>query len=143
MAQDYFAILGLTPGRYHPSEITARFLARREQLLAELSGGRRHTASRRELDALHVAYSALQDPHNQAEHLRLLGPSADPAAVLRLLIEAALEEGLLRYSRRQMIVERARELGLSEFQAHLLIAQVQYGETEANASAWAAGLGAP
>jgi len=62
---------------------------------------------------------------------------------LRLLIEAALEEGLLRYSRRQMIVERARELGLSEFQAHLLIAQVQYGETEANASAWAAGRGAP
>jgi hypothetical protein len=39
-----------------------------------------------------------------------------------------LEDGLLRHSRRQGIIARARELGFNDFQAHLLIAQVQFGD---------------
>jgi hypothetical protein len=44
---------------------------------------------------------------------------------------AALEGGLIRYSRRRRLHEEARKLGLSPFEAALMIADVQYGATSA------------
>lgn len=130
MAHDYFAVLGLAPRAYDPGEITRHFDVRRQRLLGELRDPARHTDARGELDELHVAYAVLRDPHRQAEYLEARTGAQDRVTELRRLIAAALEDGLLRYSRRQMILERARELGLSEFQAQLLIAQVQFGGDE-------------
>ena len=89
-----------------------------------------YEAARRELDQLHLAYAALRDPRGQAEYLRTRAAGADAATRLRQLIAAALEDGLLRYSRRQDILTGARRLGFSEFHTPLLIAQVQFGEDE-------------
>ena len=129
MARDYFAVLGLTPGRYAPEEIASHFLAVRERLLAALRATDAPTETRRELDQVHLAYATLRDPARQAEYLRANDANGDATAQLRTLIAASLEDGLLRYSRRQAILERAAELGFNEFQAHLLIAQVQFGDT--------------
>jgi len=130
MSRDYFAILGLTPGRYGPAEITRRFGAVRERLLAELDNPATHNASRQQLDELHLAYAALRDPRRQAEYLA----SRRKANVTRLrwLITASLEDGLLRHSRRVSILEEGRKLGLSDFQTQLLIAQVQFGDKQIN-----------
>lgn len=128
MALDYFALLGLTPRRYEPREVARRFMAERQRALGELDDPRNHAASRRRLDELYLALAVLGDPRRQAEYLRTREANADPLAELRQLIAASLEDGLLRHSRRQMIIERARELGLNEFQAQLLIAQVQFGD---------------
>jgi hypothetical protein len=130
MAQDYFAVLGLSPGQYEPAELTRRFVARRAQLLRKLDDPERYADSRQQLEQLHLAYAALRDSRRQREYLRTDPAEAKPHESLRALIEASLEDGLLRYSRRQAILERARELGLSEFQAQLLIAQVQFGTEE-------------
>lgn len=128
MAQDLFAILGLAPGRHAPPEIATRFLARRERLLGQLSDPTRHQETRRQLDDLHLAYATLRDPASQAQYLRSQSTNDDPAGELCVLIRAAIEDGLLRHSRRQEIIERGRELGLSDFQTQLLIAQVQFGD---------------
>lgn len=128
MAQDYFASLGLTPGRYPPQEIAGRFLDRRARLLRELDDPARYRACQQGLEELHMAYTALRDPRLQEEYLRTRAGRADPTQSLRTLINASLEDGLLRCSRRQTILERAQELGVSEFQAQLLIAQEQFGE---------------
>jgi hypothetical protein len=130
MAQDYFTILGLTPGRHTPREITGRFLERRARLLADLDDPRRHQVSRRDLEELHLAYAALCDPRRQDEYLRTHAVEGDPVGELRTLIAASLEDGLLRHSRRQAILERAAELGINEFRAQLLIAQVQFDGDE-------------
>jgi len=130
MAHDYFSVLGLSPGTYEPCEITRLFAARRQRLLGELHNPSRHIAARRELEELHVAYTVLRDPAQQAEYLRERTTAQDRVTQLRRLIAATLEDGLLRYSRRQMVLERGRELGLSEFQTQLLIAQIQYGGDE-------------
>lgn len=128
MAQDYFTLLGLTPGRYPPQEIAGRFLDRRARLLRGLDDPTRYLDSQRRLEELHLAYTTLRDPRLQEEYLRTRAERADPVEVLHALIVASLEDGLLRCSRRQAILERAQELGLGEFQAQLLIAQVQFGE---------------
>lgn len=133
MARDYFAVLGLTPGRHDPREVARRFLAERQRLLGELDDPTKHTESRRRLDQLHLAFAALRDPRRQEDYLRARSADVDRVAALRRLIADSLEDGLLRYSRRQAILERARELGLSEFQAQLLIAQVQFGDHEITA----------
>lgn len=138
MAQDYFAILGLTPGRHDAGEITRRFCAQREQLLRELHDPTRHGETRQRLDDLHLAFTVLRDPARQAEYLRRLPAHDSRVAALRELIAAALEDGLLRHSRRLVILARARELGLNDFQAQLLIAQVQFGEQEIPAARSAA-----
>ena len=130
MAQDHFAVLGLTPGRWTPDEVTLRYCAARRRLTGKLDDPPRHDAAHRQLEELHVAYQALRDPRRQAEYLRARAVGQEPVAELRALIAASLEHGLLRYSRRRMILERARELGINEFQAQLLIAQVQFGEEE-------------
>jgi hypothetical protein len=128
MSRDYFAILGLRPGRYDPAEITRRFRALRQQLLAKLHDPGSHAESRRQLDELHVAHTGLRDPHRQAEYLRRR--HQDDLTRLRHLIADSLEDGLLRQSRRAIILEEARHLGLSDFQAQLLIAQVQFGDEQ-------------
>ncbi|GEM_PF-883076 len=136
MPRDWFAILGLTPGRYSQAEIDRRFLARRRALIAALDDPQRYEQTRQRLDALHRAYHALRDPERRARCLEALraAPRDETAAdrrarriaELRDLILASLEGGLLRQSRREMILAEGRRLGLSEFHTHLLIAQVQF-----------------
>ncbi len=130
MVRDYFAILGLTPGRYAPAEITRRFRTERQSLLAQLDDPATHRQARRQLDELHVAYALLCDPRAQAECLRAQRDDCDDVARLRHLIAASLEDGLLRYSRRQEILAQGQRTGLSDFQTHLLIAQVQFGDDQ-------------
>jgi hypothetical protein len=130
MSREYFTILGLSPGRYEPKQIARHFEARRRQLLVELDDATRHEESRRQLNELYRAYNALRDPRRQAAHLRAAwdqGQSDDRVARLRRLVEASLEGGLLRYSRRIEILEEGRRLGFSDFHTQLLIAQVQFG----------------
>ena len=128
MAQDLFAVLGLPPERHDPTEIATRFLAKRERLLEQLGDPTRHHDTRRQLDELHLAYATLRNPRSQAQYLRNQNNNDDPAGELRLMIQAALEDGLLRHSRRQEVIDRGRELGLNDFQTQLLIAQVQFGD---------------
>ncbi len=130
MPSDYFAILGLAPGRYAPAEIRARFQVERERLLGKLVEASDPIELRRHLDELHLAYAALRDPERQDAYVSSRDGGVYRLAELRALIEASLEDGLLRYSRRQLILERARELGFDEFQTQLVIAQVQYGDEE-------------
>ena len=128
MGRDYFAILGLAPGRHEPAEVARRFRLERSRLLAQLDDPVARDAARRQLDYLHLAYAALRDPCAQAEYLRARVEGADDVTRLRQLIAASLEDGLLRYSRRQEILAEARRLGFSEFHTQLLIAQVQFGD---------------
>jgi hypothetical protein len=140
MSAEYFAILGLAPGRYEPAEITRRFLVERSRLLEHLDDPRRHAESRRRLEELHLAYRVLRDPRRQAECLAAAGRVEDASRQLRRLIESSLEDGLLRYSRRQAILAEARRLGFSDFQAHMLIAGVQQGGAEPLPAELEAGL---
>ncbi|MFH1748813.1 MAG: hypothetical protein ABIG44_17400 [Planctomycetota bacterium] len=130
MVKDYFAILGLAPGCYAPAEVTRRFHTERQSLLGQLNNPATHGVARQKLDELHIAYMALRDPQAQAECLRISRDDRDDLARLRHLIAASLEDGLLRYSRRQEILACAEEIGLSEFQTQLLIAQVQFGDDQ-------------
>ena len=129
MSRDYFAILGLAPGRHDPREIARRFNRRRQALIDRLGNPREHHAVRQELEELHEAYNALRHPEQQVEHVRLAAGDVDETPTQRLcrMIEASLEGGLLRHSRRMRILEEGRRLGFSEFHSHLLIAQVQFG----------------
>ncbi len=134
MAQDYFATLGLRPGRYSSREVARHFVTQRRRVLGELYDADRHHSSRERLEALHQAYRTLSDPKRQAAYLRQCRDSASPVEEMRGLIAASLEDGLLRQSRRQWLVERAAALGFNEFQAQLLIAQVQFGDDEVPAT---------
>lgn len=128
MGTDFFAILGLAPGRYEPAEITRRFQNERRRLLVALNDPSTYTDVRRQLDQLHLAYVALRDAAAQDALLAARNQPEDEIAALRKLIAASLEDGLLRYSRRQEILDAAQRLGFSEFQTQLLIAQVQFGD---------------
>ncbi len=128
MPRDYFSILGLTPGRYDPAEISRRFFTARERLLRQLDDPAQHAQTRRALEDLHIAYAALRDPQLQAEHAAPVPAGDDRIRQMRRLIGACLEDGLLRYSRRQEILDEGRRLGFSDFQTQLLIVQVQYGD---------------
>ncbi|MBK9119299.1 MAG: hypothetical protein IPM18_06800 [Phycisphaerales bacterium] len=127
MAHDPFTTLGLAPGRWPPHEVRKRFLAARTRLAPALDDPVRYHDAQQALDDLHLAYVALRDPQRQDEILRQQR-GGTPANELRLLIRASLEAGLLRHSRREAILARATELGINEFQAQLLIAQVQFGD---------------
>lgn len=130
MAQDYFALLGLAPGRYAPREIARRYQTRRAALLTRAQDPRVRSAVLRDLDDLHVAYQTLREPARQDAYRQSRSGGMDAAGELRQLIAASLEDGLLRCSRRDAILERAATLGFNEFQTHLLIAQVQFGDEE-------------
>lgn len=46
------------------------------------------------------------------------------------MVVGELEAGFLRYSRRQALIQYAARLGISEFDANLLIAEAQYHRDE-------------
>lgn len=122
----FFAALGLSPGAHSPQEIRARFEDKRRQLLEDLSDPRLAGLARKQLDRIHLAYSALaRQSAPQGAGAVAAAPVESRAEQMRLLIEAALEDGLLRCSRRAEILAEGRRLGFSEFHVHLLIAQVQ------------------
>jgi hypothetical protein len=56
--------------------------------------------------------------------------SEEKRAIFRAMVVGELEAGFLRYSRRQALLEYAIRLGLSEFDANLLIAEAQYHRDE-------------
>ncbi|MFO0840326.1 MAG: hypothetical protein U1D55_17600 [Phycisphaerae bacterium] len=128
MPRDYFSILGLAPGRYDPAEITRRFFSARERLMRQLDDLARRAETHRLLEDLHIAYAALRDPQLQAAHVAPVESTDDRIGQMRRLIAACLEDGLLRYSRRQEILTEGRRLGFSDFQTQLLIVQVQFGD---------------
>jgi len=130
MERDFFAILGLAPGRYDPGEIQRRFHARRQDLLRALHHPATYADARRQLDQLHLAYATLRQAGSQAEYRRARAADRPETARLRQLIAAALEDRLLRYSRRQELLATGRRLGFSDFQTQLLIAQVQFGDDQ-------------
>jgi hypothetical protein len=130
MPQDYFAVFGLTSAGWTERELTTRYRTVRARLLSELDNPARHADARARLDELYLAYRTLRDPQRRAAYERAREGKVDPVTIMRGRIEAALEGGLLRYSRRVQIIDQARELGLNEFQTQLLIAQVQFGEQE-------------
>ncbi len=140
MSDDYFTILGLTPGRYEPRDITRSFQRVRTGLIAQLGESGAIEDARRKLDKLHLAYNALREPDLQAGYLARRD-SADDAVAVKRLIAASLEDGLLRFSRRQMILEEGRRRGFSGFQTQLLIAQVQFGDDQIAAPTSSAGGG--
>jgi hypothetical protein len=132
MRTNYFESLGLKPARYDSAEIAQRFFDRRARLLAALDTPATHRESRRELDELHIAYLVLRDARSQVAYLKECADGGeDRISRLRRLIAASLEDGLLRCSRRERILEEGRRLGLSEFHTHLLIAQTQFGDMRA------------
>jgi len=110
-----------------PADLAAQFRAQRHRLLSQLCAGPACGAVQRRLDALCRAYAELQaagaDQRERRDHV-------NAADRLRRLIAESLEDGLLRYSCRQKILAEARRLGFSEFQAQLLIAQVQFGDRQ-------------
>lgn len=126
MARDYLTVLGLAPSTCDPAEVTRRYQLLRGRLLIGLEQPETSPEAQLRLEELHLAYAALRS--------RLARHAADASdrddhrvAELRLFIEASIEDGLLRYSRRQAILSEARGLGFSDFQTHVLIAEVQFG----------------
>lgn len=128
MSRDHFSALGLTPGRYSADEIAARFAASRAEALQRLDEEGQRATAERDLDRAHLAYRALGHPVAQEACLRVVNEQGpfDRTATLRRIIDWSLEGGLLRYSRRQQILEAGRALGFSEFHVHLMIAQAQF-----------------
>lgn len=111
------------------AELLRRFEERRRELIRRLDDPERHSRACVELDRLHVAVRSVRHPP------RLRAPSADKPederlARMRRLIEISLEDGLLRHSRRQRIIEEGMALGFSSFHTQLMIAQVQAGDHE-------------
>lgn len=128
MSRDYFRTLGLAHGEYAPAEIECRFQTARKELLADAAreGG---PVLWRRLDSLHLAYQVLRDPRLQSRHLaQISGQATDPVPQFQLRIAGSLEDGLLRHTRRQELLDEGRRIGLNEFQVQLLIAQTQVGE---------------
>ena len=84
---------------------------------------------RRELDDLYINRRLELDRASDDLNNRSTTNGTEAASIseLRTLIRAMMEDGLLRYSRRQRLLEEARNRGIVEFHAQLLIAQVQIG----------------
>lgn len=125
---NYFDILGLPPGRYSTAVVRRAFFVRRRELLEQLAGGQPYADVCARLDALHLADATLSDENRQAEYLASLDADQGELTRFRQRIAASLEDGLLRCSRRSAILDDGRRLGLSDFQTHLLIAHVQFGD---------------
>lgn len=130
MALEYYALLGLVPQRYPRDVIASRYFEQRQHLLGSLHDPGRYTESRQRLDELYLAYSVLSHPRLQDEYLRTGGYAGDAVGHLRAIIAGSLEDGLLRHSRRQAVLRAASRLGLSDFQAQLLMAQVQFDDED-------------
>lgn len=55
---------------------------------------------------------------------RVLGVSSEVAELFATEVEAAIEAGLLRFTERRRLIARAQRLGMSRFDANLVIASV-------------------
>lgn len=144
MSKDPFKMLGLSPGVHSLATLSKAFRARRNALLSAAARPDGAYAIWGALDELHLAYTSLCDPQYQRRlAARLQRDDASPAALgaapvgveppdriseLRHLIRSSLEDGLIRHSRRERILEHAAQAGLSPFAAQLLIAQEQFGD---------------
>ncbi len=124
-AEHFFQTLGLAPGRHDSGTLARRFRELRAEALHLLASPDTAMQGEARLDALHLAYRAL------SAQTAATPAGADALGDLRALIAASLEDGLLRYSRRQQILEAGRAAGLSDFQTQLVIAQVQFGDDHA------------
>jgi hypothetical protein len=115
------------PGGARADALTGErwFQRQRQALLNELGDPRRGCEARRRLDALYLTHRA-KDVRGRA---RGGGPQREENVdAICVLVEAALEDGLIRLTRREQIIEEGRRRGLSDFHTQLLIAQVQFGE---------------
>lgn len=56
----------------------------------------------------------------------ILQTPADAVEQFSLLVRTMLGEGVLRYSRRQMLMKQAKKLGIKPFEASLLIATIEH-----------------
>jgi len=115
--------------RLAAESLEQRFQARRQRILRDLHDPQRGHEARRRLDDLHLAYRAVrlarERPDDEA------AASSNPNVVaMRRLIAASIEDGLIRCTRRRRILEEGRRRGLSDFQIHLLMAQVQFGQMD-------------
>lgn len=125
MAAEHLQILGLAPGRHDPRVLAERFEALRAEALAMLARPETGERGAARLDALHWAYRAACRDANVGARSDV-NRHGDASAELQAIIAASLEDGLLRYSRRQQIIEAGRARGFSDFQTQLLIAHTQY-----------------
>jgi len=121
MSRDPYETLGLPRIAADERTIERRFRELRASLLRDLESPETRAAASARLDEVYLARAALRRGAPPDE-------SAARAERLRALAEASLEGGLLRHSRRERLLAEGRRLGFSEFQTHLLIAQVLYGE---------------
>lgn len=98
--------------------------ARRSAFLAESFKPQAQQAGRRGLDLVHLAARAAR---LEASEEAGAAPSTAPTAheQLALLVRCALEDGVLRRSRRAELVSAGRRLGLSSLEVHIIITQVQ------------------
>lgn len=125
---DYYALLGLS-AEVHPTRmITEAFLRRRSEALSRMDDPTLAAGAQRDLDDLHVALRTLSSRKQQQSYLDARREGESPMRTLARMIEHSLEGGLLRHSRRQALLAEARRLGISDFHAHLLMAQVQYAD---------------
>lgn len=121
MSRDPYEALGLPRCAADARTIERRFDELRAALLREMESPDTHAAACARLDDIYVARETLlRRPQ--------LDENADRVDRLRALIQASLEGGLLRHSRRELILAEGRRLGFSQFQTHLLIAQVLFGD---------------
>ena len=131
MPQDYFSVLGLSPGRYPESVITDRY----RHLCAT-------TDDRQRRERGLIAYWTLKDPAKQFRYLRRhMGAGqaterktdnseskdkSDQSALrqsLTLRVHDQMDGPLLRWSARQALLDEAEAMGLSRFLALLTIAE--------------------
>jgi len=121
MPPDCFQILELDPRASGPADVRERFLSRRRVLVDRLHCPDKGPAARAALDELHLAYRRYQ-----LERSGVVAPqparSPDPTESMKSMIRTCLEDGLLRHSRRQLLLTEGRKRGLSHFQTQLLIA---------------------
>ncbi len=122
MSADPHCVKRVGQAAVHARRPADDFEQRRRVLLERLRDPRRRAEAARELEDVWLAQrlGALSEDEQSSV-------ADDPTTRLRRLIAASLEGGLLRPSRRARILSAARRLGISEFHAHLLIAQVQVG----------------
>jgi hypothetical protein len=120
LALDYAQILGLAAPASR-AELLRRFQHCRAEALDRLTHAQLRDEACERLDQVHLAFRALSTNRDGGAR------NSDSLDALRKLIAFSLEEGLLRYSRRQRILEAAADLGISEFHVQLLVAQEQFG----------------
>jgi hypothetical protein len=136
MLHDYFAVLHLEPGEYTSEQIRGSFLSLREPVLRDMRRADTYVAARHRLEELHEARRVLGDPARQRDYLSRRELLDEPVERVRVMIAAALEDGLVRHSRRQAILSEARRHGIADFHVHLMIAQEQFAGSPDALGGW-------